>query len=276
MARFATIVRLIFVMADFKTHTAVAAAACGALSTAALSVGAATAEEALIFWLAGTLGGLLPDIDSDHSQSIQLVFSIMGAMFASSLVADQVGALPLWMLWLLGILAYLAVRYPVLAIFARFTVHRGMLHSLLANTLFAFITVALAHHYFFLSPRTSWGVGTFVFVGATIHLLLDELYSVDLSGARIKKSFGTALKITDWQYPGLTIVMALLVLVTFWISPSPAAWQSVLHQAVWQGPSHWPSLTDLHSLKAPAQPGLWEQASQHLTELLRWCRSLWS
>ena len=36
--------------------------------------------------------------------------------------------------------------------------------------------------------------GLFVSVGYVIHLVLDEIYSVDLTGARVKRSFGTALK----------------------------------------------------------------------------------
>jgi hypothetical protein len=65
-------------------------------------------------------------------------------------------------------------------------------------------------------------------MGATVHLLLDELYSVDLSGLRIKRSFGTALKLTDWTQPLFSALMLTACLGGFWISPSAASWQQSL------------------------------------------------
>ena len=40
-----------------------------------------------------------------------------------------------------------------------------------------------------------------VVAGFLSHLLLDEIYSVDCHGLRLKKSFGTALKL--WGHSGL-------------------------------------------------------------------------
>ena len=48
---------------------------------------------------------------------------------------------------------------------------------------------------FHLAPTPAWLAGVFLTGGFLIHLALDELYSVDLLGARMKKSFGTALKL---------------------------------------------------------------------------------
>ena len=43
----------------------------------------------------------------------------------------------------------------------------------------------------------AWLTGLFLFIGFLIHLALDEIYSVDVEGRTIKKSFGTALKLFD-------------------------------------------------------------------------------
>ena len=52
-------------------------------------------------------------------------------------------------------------------------------------------------------------MGLFVLIGFIIHLVLDEIYSVDVEGAVIKKSFGTALKLFDyhsWRASGLMAI----------------------------------------------------------------------
>jgi hypothetical protein len=94
-------------------------------------------------------------------------------------------------------------------LFARFTVHRGIFHSLLAALFFWFLTTAVTYHVFALSPFHAWLTGAFVGLGYVIHLGLDELYSVDLMGASIKKSFGTALKVVSLTNIKATIVLAL-------------------------------------------------------------------
>ncbi|WP_020681410.1 metal-dependent hydrolase [Marinobacterium rhizophilum] len=206
-------------MADFKTHTLVATVISGGLSVAALATGLATPADAFCYWLAGTLGGLLPDIDSDESLALRIVFRLFGALVAASLAIYWVTTLPVWQVMALAGAGYLLVRFVLLWLFAKITVHRGMLHSLLANVLFGAIGVLLAYHLFALDVRQAWGIGGFVFMGATVHLLLDEIYSVDLSGMRIKRSFGSALKITDWQQPGLSALMLMLCVGCLWLSP---------------------------------------------------------
>ena len=57
-----------------------------------------------------------------------------------------------------------------------------------------------------------------MFIGYLTHLTLDEIYSVDVLGAHIKKSFGTALKLIDMRYKTASTAMlaagaALLLIV---------------------------------------------------------------
>jgi membrane-bound metal-dependent hydrolase YbcI (DUF457 family) len=70
--------------------------------------------------------------------------------------------------------------------------HRGIIHSIpigvFISTIFAYCMYKFNVNYHYLIISSS------LFVGFIIHLLLDELYSVDLRNMRIKKSFGTALK----------------------------------------------------------------------------------
>ncbi|MFP8967064.1 metal-dependent hydrolase [Pokkaliibacter sp. CJK22405] len=207
-------------MADFKTHVAVAAGGTGLLASVAMSVGVVSSTQASVLWLAGIMGGLLPDIDSDSSRSVHWIFSLIATLVALAFLADGMGHLPILMNWLLAIAIWVMIRFPLLEIFKSFTVHRGLLHSLLANGFFTLVVVVLADRYFGYSAAMSWACGAFVLIGAMIHLLLDELYSVDLEGARIKRSFGTAIKITDWDQPMLSGLMLGFTVALFWFSPA--------------------------------------------------------
>jgi hypothetical protein len=241
-------------MADFKTHTLVATVISGGLGVAALATGLATPADAFCYWLAGTLGGLLPDIDSDESLALRIVFRLFGALVAGLLAFYWMTTLPAWQVAGLACAGYLLVRFGLLALFARVTVHRGILHSLLANLLFGIVAVLLSYHLFALEVRQAWGIGGFVAMGATVHLLLDEIYSVDLAGMRIKRSFGTALKLTDWQRPGLSLLLLLACLGGFWISPGAITWVQALDLAL-------PPLPGLIDLEIP--------------DLLAWLRRGW-
>lgn len=217
-------------MANFRTHVTVAAALSAPLAASTFIMGFATMNEAIFYTLAGTLGGLLPDIDADESIAIRLVFRLFGALAAGLTIAfgmDQ-DQLVHWQILALAVVSYLIVRFPIQWVFEQLTVHRGTLHSLLANLMFTAIAVPLAYHVFELGAKTAWGVGGFIFIGATIHLILDELYSIELSGMRVKRSFGTAMKLTDWGEPLASLVLVIICALGYWFSPNPEAWSVVL------------------------------------------------
>lgn len=214
-------------MADFKTHVTVAAILSAPLAAGTFIMGFANMNEAILYALAGTLGGLLPDIDADDSAAIRLVFRLFGALVAGLAIAFGMDKLIHWQVLVLAIVSYLVVRFPVQKVFEKFTIHRGTLHSLLANLMFTALAVPIAYHLFALEAKTAWGIGAFIFLGATIHLTLDELYSIELSGMRIKRSFGTALKLTDWGEPLTSFLLALGCIVGYWLSPSADAWLAV-------------------------------------------------
>ena len=211
-------------MADFKTHVTVAAMLSAPLAASAFIMGFASMNEAIFYALAGTLGGMLPDIDADESMAIRLVFRLFGALVAGLTIAFWIDQLPHWQVLALAVASYLVVRFPIQWGFEQLTVHRGALHSLLANLMFTALAVPIAFHVFSLDAKTAWGIGGFIFLGATIHLILDELYSIELSGMRIKRSFGTALKLTDWGEPLASFVLVLGCALGYWFSPEANDW----------------------------------------------------
>lgn len=212
------------IMADFKTHTIVAAGASGALTAGLLVHYQLSVQQALLYWGAGTLGGILPDIDSDHSKAIRLIFQLLSGIVAVMAVIRFHHILNLWQLWSAGLVGFLICYYPVRHIFAYFTVHRGILHSLLANLLFAMIMIVIGFHLLGMNAIVAWGCGLFLFAGACIHLILDEIYSVDLGGVRLKSSFGSALKITQWNQPVLTIAFIIAIGGLYHFAPNDEYW----------------------------------------------------
>lgn len=217
-------------MADFKTHVQVASLVSGVLASALAWTELVSLPEACLLWLTGTLGGIMPDIDADTSRSIQIIFRLFGMLASALMLLYGRQHLPLLDTLLLGAGAYFLVRYPCCWAFARLTVHRASLHSVLANLVFAMSAVVLSHHLFHLSVEQSWLMGLFMFIGALIHLLLDEIYSIDLEGRRLKKSFGTALKVMQWPAHLPNLGLLALLWLGLWLAPSPSALFVVLRQ----------------------------------------------
>jgi hypothetical protein len=148
--------------------------------------------------LAGGLtavGGLLPDLDSDSGVPVREMFGLAAAfapfLLYRRLAADQ-RLSPEEIIVVLAAL-YLFIRYGLAALFKRLTVHRGMYHSIPAM-LIAGLAVFLLYGSPSLKLRLYLAGG--VMVGFLSHLVLDELYSVDFLGykVRLNKYAGSALK----------------------------------------------------------------------------------
>jgi hypothetical protein len=236
-------------MADFKTHLSVAGTLSGALAVGCLQTGLAEPKDALLFFTMGTVGGVLPDIDSDHSIPASILFSCLAILAAFFSVFSKIGVYSIAESILLWIVVFVIVRYLVFQLFKRFTVHRGVFHSLLAAVFFCFLSTIVLHDVFALPGALAWLSGCFIVVGYLIHLLLDELYSVDMMGVRLKKSFGTALKPISFRYLKASIALITATLVLYFFVPEVASFiqeigdvklydalrQSLLPQEGWFG-----------------------------------------
>ncbi len=207
-------------MANFNTHLSVAAVASGLISTLCLQVGFVNSQDAMLLILMGTIGGILPDIDLHYSHPSRIIFSILGMIFAFLWVLSAENALSVTELWAVGIVIYCGIRYGLWRVFNVYTKHRGAIHSVAAAVLSMILTTVICYHVYGKNDFTSWLIGFVVFIGFIIHLLLDELYSVDFMNRRIKRSFGTALKIVDTRYAYSSSLIIVLSIGLFYISPS--------------------------------------------------------
>jgi hypothetical protein len=66
----------------------------------------------------------------------------------------------------------------------------------------------------------AWLAGGFLLIGFLTHLILDEIYSVDVLGNHIKKSFGTAFKPIDMRNPAGSAAMAVAAVLLLLLTPS--------------------------------------------------------
>lgn len=207
-------------MANFNTHITVAAAGAGLLSVLCLQVGLATPKDALVLAVMGTIGGILPDIDLEHAYPSRIMFSLFGIIAAFLAIFSSEKNLSIVELWGVGLATYAVIRYPVWTLFYKYTSHRGSIHSIAAALFFSFLTTSFSYYILGKSAFMAWLDALFVFLGFVLHLTLDELYSVDFTDRRIKRSFGTALKLLDTRKPEKATLLVSLVIVAWVFAPS--------------------------------------------------------
>ncbi|MEO0606330.1 MAG: metal-dependent hydrolase, partial [Myxococcota bacterium] len=217
-------------MANFSTHM-VGAVAVGVVATSIL-----TAADLMDPTLIGTavgitaLGGLFPDVDSDNSDSIELVFSVMGLAASMPVLAVSLPKLGLLLSLLAMGLTYVVVRYVLIEPFRRFTVHRGVFHSVPMGAFTLAGITALIYYGVDANALTSWTFGALFGLGFLTHLVLDELYSVDLANQRIKRSSGTAFKFFDRDDAIWYGMLYASIPAVFLLAPSAAQFLEIFPQ----------------------------------------------
>jgi membrane-bound metal-dependent hydrolase YbcI (DUF457 family) len=220
-------------MANFNTHLSIALAASVGSALVAVNIHLITSADMPWLIFLGTFGGLLPDIDASNSRPVKLLFfvlSLMGVATALHLFKNNYAPYPLLMI-IVG--TYLFIRYALFAFFNRLTVHRGVFHSLLAALFFALLMTCISYYFLDWDILHAWLNGIFIALGFIVHLLLDELYSVDLSNSRMKKSFGTAFKLCSYRNMTASALMAVCTIILYWMAPTPLPLVNVWKGTQW-------------------------------------------
>jgi hypothetical protein len=200
-------------VADFKSHiTGSTLVGIGygywGVTTQAMSI-----ESGIVAAGLCSVSGMLPDLDSDSGIPLRET-SMFFAAVVPMLMIDRFRDLGLSSeaMAVAAMLVYIAIRFVLVEFFKRYTVHRGMWHSIPAA-----LTAGLCAY--LLMPCQSESVRVYkslaVVLGFTVHLIMDEIWSVDTSGGfRLKKSFGTALKFSsDSALANLSVYGKLFLLI---------------------------------------------------------------
>ena len=180
-------------MANFQTHIGVSTAAGIVYSIAGLKWGLPW-ETCLIAGGLCSVSGMLPDLDSDSGIPLREAVAFSSA-FVPMLMVDRlqrIGFTHETMVLIAGAI-YLMIRFGLAEIFRRYTVHRGMWHSIPAAIccgMFAFLICSCEDVSIRLFKTCA------VVLGFSSHLILDEIWSVDFKRGNyvFKSSFGSALK----------------------------------------------------------------------------------
>jgi membrane-bound metal-dependent hydrolase YbcI (DUF457 family) len=200
-------------MAAFKQHVTVSTILGAGYSLALTKMGVG-GTQAVTAGALCAVSGMLPDLDSPSGKPIQLVFGL-GAIAAALLAPRRLQSSELTPeKMVLAIAAiYLGVRFGAAWLFKRLTVHRGMFHSIpaaLIATEIAFLIQAPPY-------LGQWKAAGGVLLGFLSHLVLDEIYSVDMSGMRVrlKGSAGSAVKLFSQSLAATSFTWLLLGLLTY-------------------------------------------------------------
>lgn len=173
-----------------------------------------------VHWLYGsvaalltTISGLLPDLDSDSGVEMKGFTGVLGVLVAVAVWQGMGRVHPEpafeFHLWAV-VCAYIGVRHVLRKALGRLTMHRGISHSMPTCAVWGALTYLYYPTDYHLLRLT---MAVAVMLGFFSHLLLDEICSVDLQGARLNKAFGTAIKFwapSPWTTVGMYAVLSYL------------------------------------------------------------------
>jgi membrane-bound metal-dependent hydrolase YbcI (DUF457 family) len=174
-------------------------------------------QGALVGWLTA-MGGMLPDLDSESGRPVREMFGLVAAIAPLALVGRVLGWLGLQgtpeLVMLLIVVMYMSIKYGGQMMISSVAVHRGMFHSLPAMVIAAEVTYLVYPHE---SPKVKLLMGIGVAIGFFSHLLLDEMYSVQWSGVRIKlkKSAGSAIKMFGKLFVPNVVTYSILMVLSW-------------------------------------------------------------
>ncbi len=173
------------------------------------------------------VAGMMPDLDSGPGIPLRESVAFAAAVVPMMMIHrfQQVG-MPLEAIILSGAAIYLAIRFGLSWLLKKHSHHRGMFHSLPAAAIAGQITfLAFGSE----EPLRRYFVSSAVVLGFLTHLVLDEIWSVNLGmfGPKFKKSFGTALKFHGpVLWPNLLTYARALILGA--LAAGDAAWTEKL------------------------------------------------
>ena len=168
-----------------------------------------------------TIAGLLPDLDSDNGVILRESLALTAAV-TPMLMLDRLRelGLPQETIVLCSGLIYIVIRFGFGELIKRFTVHRGMWHSIPAAAI-----ASLIIYYLCACPDVNnrlFKAGA-VFTGFLWHLILDEIFAFEttMGRLRVKKSFGTALKFVSRNSAATFFVYAQLAAAVMLVMKDP-------------------------------------------------------
>lgn len=223
-------------MAGFKAHitgSTIVGAAYGYWGTTSQGM---PLESGLLAAGLCAVSGMLPDLDSDSGIPLRETSNFASAV-VPMLMIDRFRAMDMTPeeMALAATMIYLFIRFVLVGFFKKYTVHRGMWHSIPAAASAGLLA-------YLLIPTASESVRVYkslaVCLGFSVHLVMDEIWSIGASGGRVrlKKSFGTALKFFGSDVWANVSTYAKLALLAYLAYHDSGVIQRVREQDNWHTP----------------------------------------
>ena len=202
-------------MAAYREHITVSGILGVAYATAAVFLFGFSLVQATIVAVLTWVAGMLPDLDSESGRPVKELSGIVAALALLMMLQHaEAAGVHRDRAMLFAIVAYSVVKYGGAFLLGKLTVHRGMFHSIPALLIASEITF-LGYHSEDLRVRVLMAVG--VGIGFLSHLVLDEMYSVQWDGMKVRlaKSAGTALKFFGPEALPNGVTMGLLLCLSY-------------------------------------------------------------
>ncbi len=174
----------------------------------------------LCMFAAAFIGAFLPDLDSDYGKPFNIVFSHAAILGGSALFFyfSLQETIP-WFYWaMIPPVSALFIRYGIGKIFQKFTVHRGIFHSI-PGMFIATLATPLALSPIPLASKDVIAISLSLGLGFFSHLALDEICSIfHFEGFKIKmkRSLGTAMAFTCPSKPVTLMAYILLAVLIYY------------------------------------------------------------
>ncbi len=200
-------------MASFKTHLTGGIVVGVAAATSAFSFGSPSILQFITLSSLGTMGGILPDLDSDTGRPIKLLFGLVSTLLVLVTISSLLSNGSTFTMIIVSVGLVYCTSLSVFFVGKKLTVHRGVMHSI-PFAFFVGIAAAIASSS--LLGEASLLAGITSFLGVLSHLLLDELNSLGVHYGfvpYVKKSFGTAMKFTGLSFFSTVAIYGLLIVL---------------------------------------------------------------
>jgi hypothetical protein len=204
-------------MANFRTHLAGGAVWGAAVAGYGILSGTLTPLQAGAAAALGAFGGMLPDLDSDTGKPLEFVFQVLSVLLPCLLYTRVTARYGASMEFIICYFAtsYLLINFGLREVMMRWTVHRGILHSVT----FCGVCAGLVYLLAFPSGRVfAMYAAAAIGLGGLVHLLLDEIHSMKFFLGVIPypaRSFGTAFKLGSHSSLATFAMLAVLGVLVF-------------------------------------------------------------
>ncbi|NQY43831.1 MAG: metal-dependent hydrolase [Legionellales bacterium] len=201
-------------MANFKTHITIGTIGSITMGVVCWKHGLFTRVSYLLAAVTlSIVGSILPDIDAEKSIPTKIInyslsFLSVGGLLAIINLHNY--SIDIFIQAVLCVCLYFLVKYLFPKLLSFITCHRGIIHSIPMAILISIVLLVylLKNDYDF---STAFLLSSFLGGGFILHLILDELYSVNIFGVRIKSSFGTALQFFSFTQPIRYLLLYCLI-----------------------------------------------------------------